>query len=94
LLLGYLSSIFEIKYLLPLRDIWNALYVLLCFRLGKSFFTFNSISNKLLEMTFWVLFQLAKAPAAAAGKIGESHKLPDIPTGDDLEEQLARLRST
>jgi len=37
--------------------------------------------------------QVAEAPSAVRGKIGET-SLPDIPTSDDLEAQLAKLRAS
>jgi len=56
----------------------------------------DQILNQVLdEIGIEISGKLAKAPAAGTGKLGESSRtrLPDVPTDDDLEEQLARLRT-
>lgn len=53
------------------------------------------ISKVLDEIGIEISGKLATAPSAGSGKLGESSrsKLPDVPTDDDLEQQLARLRT-
>jgi charged multivesicular body protein 2B len=54
----------------------------------------DQIVNQVLdEIGIEIAGKVAEAPSAGRGKIGET-ALPSVPTTDDLEEQLAKLRSS
>lgn len=56
----------------------------------------DAIVNQVLdEIGIEISSKVATAPSAGKGKIGaEAESLPNIPTGDELEAQLARLKSS